>query len=399
MFVGFYMISLFFFIYWPNRNRIFYYPKGKPEAVSIIVPCYNEEKNIGQALESLLNLNYPKDLIEIIVVDDKSTDNSVEIIQKYTKKYKNIRLIVNTRNSGKAAEPTNIGIKAAKYKYVVLTDGDSSPERDALAKMIGFLQGDEKVAAVTCAVLSKEPKTFMQRLQAVEYNLIAFNRKLLDLVDAVYVTPGPFALYRKSALIKVGLFDTQNMTQDIEIVWRLRSYGYQAKMCLAAKVYSATPWKFTSWFKQRIRWNIGGAQTLIKYRRSLFRQGMLGAFIIPFFSLSLFLGVCGLSLFTYLWTRRLIVSYLSTRYSIYASATILRLQDLSFTPSVLNFFGIVLFLLGLWFTFFSLSVVRQGNLKNRNIFNIMFYLIVYLAVYPFIMITALYKLARGKYSW
>jgi len=241
IFIGLYMLSLMVLIYLSNRNKMFDYPEGKLEPVSIVMPCYNAEKMIGGAIESLLALDYPKHMIEIIVVDDKSTDNSVSVIKKYVRKYKNIRLIVNKRNSGGAAEPTNIGIKAAKYAYVAVTDDDSYPDKDVILKMIGFLQENKKVGGVTCSVMVKNPQTFMQRLQAIEYTIIGFSRKLLDCVGAVYVTPGPFALYRKSTLIKLGLFDTKNLTQDIEIVWRMLSRGYTARMSLGARVYSIAP--------------------------------------------------------------------------------------------------------------------------------------------------------------
>lgn len=397
------MTSLLFLLYYHSRNKLFDYPSATPEPVSIIVPCYNASHRIGDVIDSLLALDYPKEMIEIIVVDDKSSDNSVEVVKKYTKKYSNVRLILNSRNSGGAAEPTNLGIKSARYDYVAVTDDDSTPEPDALRKMIGFLQKDKKVAAVTCAVLAKPGSSFIQKLQTIEYFVIALNRKLLDTVDSVYVTPGPFALYRKAALIKVGLFDTTNMTQDIEIVWRLLSNGYIARMCLAARVYSETPSRFAKWFKQRVRWNVGGAQCMVKYRSHLFRRGMLGAFIIPFFSFSLLLGVIGLGLFFYLIARRTITTYLATNYALYADSSLLYLQELSFSPSILNFFGVALFLLSLGFTLFGLGVMKDAALeprfRRRNLFNILFYLLVYLAIYPFIMITSLYKLVRGTYSW
>jgi len=243
VFLGLYMASLFIFIYLGNRKTLWEYPKGKPEPVSIVMPCYNESKVIGGAIESLLKLNYPKKMLEIIIVDDRSTDNSAEVIRRYAKKYRNVRLIVNERNSGGAAEPTNIGVRAAKYKYIAVADADSTPERDALIKMIGFLQEDKRVGAVTCSILTQHQKTIFQKLQDLEYGVIAFTRKLLDSVDSVYVTPGPFALYRKKDLIKIGLFDPKNMTQDIEIVWRFLSRGYIARMCLATHVYSDTPEK------------------------------------------------------------------------------------------------------------------------------------------------------------
>jgi|SRR3989344_3952127 len=400
LFVALYMTSLLVFIWIPNRKRLFYHPNGKPMPVSIIMPCYNEAETISKAIDSLLKLNYPSHMIEIIVVDDKSKDNSVEIVKRYVEKYPGkITLIVNSRNSGGAAEPTNIGIKAAKYDFVAVTDADSAPEPDALIKMIGFLQEDKNVAAVTCAVMASGSRTFMQKLQMIEYSIISWSRKLLDCIDAVYVTPGPFALYRKSVLLDVGLFDTKNLTQDIEIVWRLKSKGYMARMSLGARVYSETPMKFKQWWRQRIRWNIGGTQCIVKYRKYIFKNGMLGGFIIPFFSFSLFLGLFGLGLFLYLFFKRIIFNFLVTRYSIYGGTTILRLQDLSLNPTVLNFFGLVLLIWSFIFIFIGLSIMGMRGKREINTFNVLFYMLVYLSIYPSIMVTSLYKYLRGKYSW
>lgn len=396
MFFGLYMTSLFIFLYLPNRRKMFGYPKGKLRPISIVMPCYNESEHIGEAIESLLNLNYPKNMIEIIIVDDMSKDNSVDIIRKYVKKYNNIKLIINKRNSGGAAEPTNMGVLNAKYEYVAVVDSDSSPEKDALIKMIGFLE-EPGVEVVTCSILSKEPRTFIQKMQEVEYIVIAFTRRLLDFVDSVYVTPGPLALYRKKTLIEIGLFDKNNMTQDIEMTWKILSNNYKTRMCLDAKVYSATPDNWKDWTKQRIRWDIGGIQTLIKYRYLFLRKGMLGRFIMPIFGLSLFLGLFGLLLFIYLFLRKFFVSYLSTKYSVYAGISVLRLQELSFAPSVINFFAISLFILGIWFTIFGLNIIRED--KKHNVFNLLFYLIIYLAAYPIVLVAALYKMVKRNYSW
>ncbi|MBS3071534.1 glycosyltransferase family 2 protein [Candidatus Pacearchaeota archaeon] len=399
IFLALYMLSLFVLIYVHNRKEMLTYPKGKAEPVSIIMPCFNEGKHIGQAIESLLKLDYPKGMIEIIVVDDKSQDNSAEIIEQYTKKYSNVKLIVNKRNSGGAAEPTNLGIRAAKYDYIAVADSDSTPDPDALIKMIGFLQDDLTVGGVTCAIMAKHRSKFIEKLQAIEYSVIAFTRKLLDKIDAVYVTPGPFALYRKKVLLEIGLFDTKNMTQDIEIVWRMVYHGYKARMCLATKTHSITPTKFKNWWKQRIRWNIGGLQTIVKYKSFFLRKGMLGAFILPFFIVSLVVGIVGISIFTYLNIRKIFVSYLATKLSVSAGTEILRLSELNLNPSILNFFGISLFILGALFTFLGLTVMNEKELRNKNPVALGFYFVLYLALYPLILITSIYKLARGKYSW
>ncbi len=399
MFIGLYMTTLLLLIFIKNRKEMFDYPPAKLEPVSVIMPCYNAEKTIGPAIESILNLDYPKEMIEIIVVDDKSRDDSVKVVEGYVKKYDNVRLIKHSKNCGNAAGTTNTGIKYAKYDYIAVADDDSTPDRDALKKMIGFLQKERDVGGVTCAVLARDPKTFMQRLQAIEYAVIAWSRKLLDFVDAVYVTPGPFALYKKKVLVEVGLFDTKNMTQDIEIVWRMLAHGYKARMSLATRVYSETPNKFMRWFRQRIRWNIGGKQCIWKYRNLFFKRGMLGAFILPFFTLSLFLGLFGLGIFGYLFARRFLVSYFMTRYAVYASSSVLYLQDLTFSPSILNFFGAALFFLGMFFTIFGLRTVRLQKSHWGNIFNFLFYSLVYLTVYPLLLIISTYRVLVGDYRW
>ena len=398
-FVGLYMISLMVLVYLRNRKKMFSYPEGKPEPVSVIIPCFNDEKSIGNTIDSVLNLDYPKDMIEIIVVDDCSQDGSAKVVEKYEKKYSNVKLIKLDKNSGGAAKPTNVGIRAAKYDYVLVTDSDSSPTRDSLKKMIGQLQHDKKVGGVTCSVLVKDPKNFSQKIQYIEYIVIAFARKLLDFVDAVYVTPGPFALYRKDVLFEIGLFDEKNLTQDIEIVWRMMSYGYKARMILPAKVYVDSPDKFKGWWKQRVRWNIGGTQTLWKYKKWALKENMLGMFVIPFFSVSMFLGVFGLGLLLYLMSRRFLVATLSTSYSLASNAAILSANDLTLNISVLNFFGFVLFFVGLIYNLFGIWTMKEVALKKLNFFNFIFFLTIYLMIYPAVMIAAIWRMARGNYSW
>ena len=399
-FFSVYLLSLFLSLYLPNKDKFFGYPKGTPEPISIVMPCYNESETIGEAIESLLKIDYPKNMLEIIIVDDKSTDNSVEVINRYVKKYKNVRLIVHEKNTGCAAGPTNTGIRNAKYEYIAVVDADSMPDRDSLKKMIGFLQEDKSVGVVTCAILVKKPWNLWRRIQAYEYFIIAFTRKLLEFVDSIWVTPGPLALYRKKALIAAGLFDTKNLTQDIEMTWNLLSKKYKVKMCLDARVYSVAPAKFGGWWKQRVRWNLGGIQTIIKYKGFTFKKGTLGLIVIPIFSISMFLGVFGLALLAYLISRRILLTYLATKYSLYASTAIIATSSFSLTPSILNFFGIVAFLLGLWFTLYGLGIMKANELLGKeNIFNIALYLIVYLAIYPFTFVAAVYQMLIGKYSW
>ncbi|MBS3072728.1 glycosyltransferase family 2 protein [Candidatus Pacearchaeota archaeon] len=398
MFIALYFLILFTLTFIQNRKEMFYYPKlTKTYGVSVLIPAYNEEDSIEGTVESILNLDY-KNIIEIIVINDGSKDRTKEIVQKLEKKYNSV-ILFDKINSGKA-DSLNQAIKIAKGELIAVVDADSYPSKDSFKKMIGFFN-DSKVGAVTTRIFVREPKTFIQKLQSIEYRVIAFSRKLLGFLDAIYVTPGPLAIYRKSALEKIGGFDPKNLTEDIEITWHLTFEGYKVKMSLEPYVTTVSPSKFKPWFKQRLRWNIGGMQTISKYKKYFFKKGMLGFFILPFFTFSLLLGIVGLGIFIYRILRRFIVYYLSTKYSIESQVAVIVMEDINLNPSVLNFFGVILLILGALFLLFALFYVNKSlTKKDAPFIPVIFYSLVYMTLYPIILITSLCKFLKGgKHSW
>lgn len=401
MFIGLYMLFFFVILHLRNKKNLYAYPTlTKKYPLSVITPAYNEEDCIEDTIKAVLSSTYP--IKEMIVVNDNSKDNTEKIVRRLMKRYKNLKLITNDKNLGKAGS-LNVGIEKAKGELVAVIDSDSYPHKNAIERMIGYFD-DEKTGAVTSTILVKYKNTFMRKLQAYEYSLIAWTRKLLGYVDGIWATPGPLAIYRTDVVKKIGGFDTENLTEDIEITWRHVKYGYKIRMCLAARVESIAPKKLMHWVKQRIRWNIGGIQCLGKYKSLIFRKGMLGLFIIPFFAISMFLGLFGLSVFTYLMVRNLLQTYLFSQYTSLAGTDLLVLKDLFITPSVLNFFGLTLFLLGLFFTLVGLGVIGEKRGGLRNIFNILFFQIVYLTVYPVVLVISIlkflkHKLKRQKVGW
>jgi len=394
MFVSIYFLSLFLLLFKKNRKNLFDYPKtNKKYNISVLVPAYNEEDTLEDTIKSILDSDYP--IKEVIIINDGSKDNTLNVAKRLMKKYPQLK-VINKKNSGKG-DSLNQGIKIAKGNLVAVVDADSFPSKDSFGKMIGFFD-EEKVGAVTCIFVPRNRNKFIEKLQVIEYNVIAFTRKLLDYVDAIYVTPGPLALYRKSALVKIGGFDTKNMTEDIEATWNLAFHGFKRKMCLDSHATTKVPDNFKAWYRQRRRWNIGGLQCISKYKRHLFSGDILGLFIIPFFVMQLFLGLIGLSIFFYLTITRFIKNYVFLGSSI-SLGTSVTLSDYYFTPSVLNYLGIVLFIAGTLFTLAVLVIMKEQILKKQNTFNILFYLTFYLMIYPFIIITAIYHYFKGTRKW
>ena len=398
IFVALYFLSLFTLTFIQNKKEIFSAPKSnKIYSLSIVIPCYNEEASIEGTIQSVLDSDY-RGLEKIFVVDDCSTDNSYKIIKKIEEKHPQVVALQTPKNTGNAGGAKDYGAEFAKTELIGFVDADSYPDKEAISSMAGFFD-DPLIGAVTTRILVKTRNNFLRKMQAIEYKVIAFTRKLLEFLDSVYVTPGPLVLYRRKAFLEIGGFDKKNMTEDIEATWHLIYLGYKIRMSFLSKSMTVAPDTLRKWFKQRIRWNIGGYQTILKYKNCFFRKGMLGYFILPFFSISLVLGVFGLGILFYRTARRFLLSYLSTKSSIASQTAILALQDINLNPSVLNFLGAVLFVLGLWFVFFALNLVNKHVGEKENFFSVIFYSLVYILLRPIVIIVSLYKFFTGKYSW
>ena len=397
-FIAFYFLFLYVLLFVQNRKEI--YETIKPNrdySLGIVVPCYNEGKSIGRNIESLLNSDY-KGLKKIVVVDDCSKDNSYAIIKSYAEKYPQVIAVQTPKNTGCAAGSKNYGAKFVDTELIGFSDSDSFAKKDAMSKMVGFFN-DQKMGAVTSRVFVENRANMLSRIQSIEYKIIAFTRKLLGFIDSIYVTNGPLSIYRKTAFDEVGGFDEKNMTEDIEITWHFVSKGWKVQMSIPADVYSVVPTKIKPWWRQRLRWNIGGIQTVVKYHKKVFQCGMLGFFILPFFVFSWFLGLAGLFILVYRTVRYFIMQYLITKYSVAANVALLRFQDINLNPSILFLLGILLFVMGFIFTIISLAHSREKEYQRTKILDIFIYSIFYLLMYPPLLIVSFYKYIKGDHRW
>jgi poly-beta-1,6-N-acetyl-D-glucosamine synthase len=397
MFVSIYILSLFLISFFRIRKELYNTPKiTKEYGVSVLIPAYNEEESIEGTIRSVMRLDY-KNIKEIMVINDGSTDNTLKIINGLKKEFP-LLIVIDKKNGGKA-DSLNLGIKRAKGELIVVVDSDSFPRSDALKKTVGYFD-DKTVGVATIPILVRNSHNLLSRLQKMEYAIIALTRKLLEPVDAIYVTPGPFAVYRRDILLKIGGFDSKNITEDIEITWNLASRGYSRKMNLDTEVTTISPDKFGTWWRQRNRWTMGGLQTMFKYKNFLFRENILGYFILPFFALGFILGLTGMGLFVYLMWQKFLKEYLFVKLSLIANTAIIQGSDITtFTPTVLNYFGIVLFVMMFLFTIFVLFVIDRELFRGRGFFELIIYLAFYLLLSPLILITATFKLVRGDMKW
>jgi len=399
MFIALYMFSFFIILTIRNNKRLFEHPVPKKDySISILIPAYNEEDSIAGTIEHVMDLNYPKDKLEVIIINDGSRDKTKEIVQKMMRIYPELKLL-DKPNSGKARS-LNIGINIAKGELIAVVDSDSFPSPDSLRKLTGFFD-DEKIGAVTSFVsVRNKDNNFFAKIQSLEYMVLGWARKLLDFVDSVYVTNGPLSLYRAEYVKKVGGFDPTTVTEDIDITWNLLNHDYKTAMCLDSRVSTITPHKFKVWFRQRSRWGVGGLQAIFKYRKMFFRKGMFGAFILPFVSFSIIVSIFGFLFSTYLILKALLNRILITTYSANAGASLFHFQDLNYYPSVLIFYLVVLLSCSLiYYNYILYKTKYTEKLTFKRFFNLLFYILVYLAFYPVVWFNAIYRFIIKDRRW
>jgi poly-beta-1,6-N-acetyl-D-glucosamine synthase len=398
-FVALYFLMLYVLTYVKNKKRIYEVIKpDKIRSLSIVIPCYNAKDSIGETIECHLNADYPG-LKKIIVSDDCSTDGSDKVIKEYAKKYSKVLYVKTPKNTGNAAGAKNYGSKFVKTELIGFSDDDSKPKKNAISNMVGFFN-DDKVGAVTSRVLVNGRENFLVRSQAIEYKIMAFTRKLLGFLDSIYVTNGPLSIYRKRAYDDVGGFDSKNLTEDIEITWHFVRKGWKVHMAMSSLVYTNPPTTIKIWFKQRIRWNVGGIQTANKYRNKLHGSGMLGKFIFPFFLLGWSIGIVGLGFLVYRFVKYISMKFLVAKYSVASEVALVTLDSFKLNPSILFVFGIALFSLSFMFTLVALAYSKEnGRIIGHKLRDIFIYSFFYLLAYPPLLITAFVKYARGYNTW
>ena len=394
------LITLTFFtffhliLWFESKNKLKKDPilNNRLPNISILIPAYNEEKVIGKSLKRLLAINYPKNKLDIIVIDDGSTDGTYKIAKKYESKYLRV---FKKKNTGKAST-LNFGLKYVNNKFVAVMDADSFLDRGALSQCIAYFDEDN-VAAVTSHILVKRKNTLWEKLQHTEHMIVALMRKAQEQVNVITVTPGPLSVYRKDVLIKVGGFDEKNLTEDVEIAWRLLKYGYKVKMAFDAIVHSLYPDTFSLWWRQRRRWIIGGFQTMFKYFTSLFDRKSYGVgnWLVPTSLISYVFAFVGTSIFGYLAITRFLNYVVFIIASFSAGTNPFSRFGFGYNIDLLFIYGVMMFLLSLFVIRLSVQVHRD----RPNPIILALFLTLYPTLLTLNLLISSYKFVRTERGW
>jgi cellulose synthase/poly-beta-1,6-N-acetylglucosamine synthase-like glycosyltransferase len=295
--------------------------------ISMICPAHNEEKTIVDTVRSLQMLNYPE--FEIIVVNDGSKDQTLErLLQAYDLRRvdrvykrslptKSVRalyaspmvpnLIVVDKENGGKADALNCGINLSRYPLFSSMDADSVIEDDALLKAVKpFMEWPDETVAVGgivrcangCTVHEGRvthialPRQLLPVFQVVEYLRAFLSGRLgWSALRGLLLISGAFGVYRKSAVVDVGGYDSSTDTEDLELVmalhavYRERKKPYRIVFVPDPVCWTEVPGNWKMLRRQRNRWHRGMLQSLSRYRRMMFnpRYGMMGLVVLPYF--------------------------------------------------------------------------------------------------------------------
>jgi cellulose synthase/poly-beta-1,6-N-acetylglucosamine synthase-like glycosyltransferase len=226
--------------------------------VSVIVPCFNEEKVVENAVASILSMDYPN--MEILVIDDGSTDLTL-VQAKNMENDPRVRVIYQ-KNQGKAMA-LNRGIEEANGEYVMCVDADSMLSPDVIRLGIPYLERDQNIAAVAGSVEVGSTSNILSMFQRLEYVVgLNFHKAAQSFLSMVTIIPGPIGLFRRNAILAVGGYRDSTFAEDCDLSLRLLLSGYRTVYCADMIAITEVPDDFNSLTKQRYRWSRGVFQAI-----------------------------------------------------------------------------------------------------------------------------------------
>lgn len=248
--------------------------------VSVLIPAYDEAAVIGATLRSVFETDYPSP-VEVIVVDDGSTDETAKVVEAVAVRETRVRLVRQT-NSGKAAA-LDRALREASHETVVLLDADTRFQRGTLGALVQPLS-DPQNGAVSGHARVGNTARFIARCQALEY-ICGFNldRRAYAAWNCITVVPGAVSAFRRQAINAAGGFNGDTLAEDTDLTLALHRAGYRVDYTSGAVALTEAPESCAALIRQRSRWAFGTMQCAWKHRDMMFKPRFkaLGWFSLP----------------------------------------------------------------------------------------------------------------------
>jgi cellulose synthase/poly-beta-1,6-N-acetylglucosamine synthase-like glycosyltransferase/peptidoglycan/xylan/chitin deacetylase (PgdA/CDA1 family)/spore germination protein YaaH len=250
-----------------------------PPAVTVLIPAHNEESVIVQTVTSVLLSDLTD--IQVIVVDDGSTDRTLELLQSNFGRNEAVQ-IIHQVNRGKAAALNN-AMSHARTDIVVTIDADTEIESDAIRKLLRHFS-DPTVGAVAGNVKVGNRSRWLTRWQALEYITSQnMEKRAFDLLNCITVVPGALGAWRKRAIDDAGGITADTVAEDADLTIAIRRLGWRVTYDEESVAWTEAPETPGALIRQRFRWTFGTLQSFWKHNDTLFRPkyGTLGWIALP----------------------------------------------------------------------------------------------------------------------
>ena len=257
--------------FWSTRGR------DKLPKVTTQLPIYNERHVVERLIKAVVNIDYPKELHEIQLLDD-STDETRDIVADLVSKYRsmgfNIKQIVRTNRSGFKAGALNKGLEEAEGEFLAIFDADFVPDKDFLYETIPFFYEGEKVALVQTrwghinrdySLLTIAQSIGMDGHFIIEQGARTWNGLYMNF-------NGTAGIWRKEAIIDAGGWHYDTLTEDLDLSYRAQLRGWNTKFLFDVVTPSELPVDINAYKSQQHRWAKGSIQTAKKVLPQIFRK-------------------------------------------------------------------------------------------------------------------------------
>jgi cellulose synthase/poly-beta-1,6-N-acetylglucosamine synthase-like glycosyltransferase len=258
--------------------------------VSIIVPVKDEERVVGRLLKALLRLDYSLEKMEILIVEDGSTDKTVEICKEYARLYPDqVRLLHKHESNGKPSA-LNFAFKYAKGDVIAVFDADNVPEPDVLMRAVAYFR-DPSVAAVQgrLCIINAGENMLTKFISCEEAAWCEAYLRGKDVLNLFVHLKGSCQFIRRDFLERIGGFDGEALSEDMDLSVRLAEKGYKIRYASDVCSWQEAPSQVEQLFRQRTRWFRGTMEVALKCGRLMAKPNirnfdaeltLLGPFIL-----------------------------------------------------------------------------------------------------------------------
>ena len=232
--------------------------------VSIMIPAHNEESVIRYTVENILKLDYPN--YELIIIDDRSTDNTANVIKDLEAKHDRVIALIRDFDAfpGKSAV-LNDAFKIAKGEAILVFDADATVEPDFLNLLIPKLEPADVGAVQARKIIRNKDVNFLTRCQNNEYTLDTYLQVGRDAVKGAVELRGNGELIKRQAIEDIGGWNNYTITDDLDMSTRLHIKGWDVRFCQEACVYEEGIVCLRPLFRQRRRWLEGTIRRYLEY--------------------------------------------------------------------------------------------------------------------------------------